>query len=155
CYLEGKTNEEAARELGCPVGTVTSRLAWARERLRQRLTRRGVSLAGGALVASLVREASAASCPALIDSIIRTAAASAAGPAAAGAIPASVAALTEGVLRNMFLSKLKTAVAVLLAVVAVGMAGALWGPLRAAPDDDPPPQDEKGPGQKPAAFVRL
>src|SRR5438552_3000676 len=42
CCLEGKTNIEAARELGCPCGTVDSRLAWARSRLRRRLLRRGV-----------------------------------------------------------------------------------------------------------------
>jgi RNA polymerase sigma factor (sigma-70 family) len=143
CYLEGKTNEEAAHEIGCPVGTIVSRLAWARERLRLRLTRRGVTLASGALAASAVPEASAAVCSALIDSTIKTAAASAAGPAAAGTIPASVAALTEGVLRNMFLNKLKTAVAVLLAVATVGTAGALWRPARAAPPDDSPAKGEK------------
>ena len=44
CYLGGYTTEEAARELGCPRGTVLSRLAAARERLAARLSRRGVSL---------------------------------------------------------------------------------------------------------------
>ncbi len=34
CYLEGRTNDEAARHLGCPVGTIASRLATARARLR-------------------------------------------------------------------------------------------------------------------------
>jgi len=43
CYFEGRTNEEAARELGCPVGTVVSRLARGRQRLRGRLLRRGPS----------------------------------------------------------------------------------------------------------------
>ena len=43
CYLEGYTNEKAAEIIGCPKGTVLSRLAWARERLRQRLTRRGLA----------------------------------------------------------------------------------------------------------------
>jgi RNA polymerase sigma factor (sigma-70 family) len=37
CYLEGKTNEQAAEQLGCPKGTVLSRLSRARERLRKRL----------------------------------------------------------------------------------------------------------------------
>ena len=42
CHLEGKTNEEAARELGCPVGTIQSRLSRARARLRSRLRRQGL-----------------------------------------------------------------------------------------------------------------
>lgn len=37
CYLEGLTNEEAARRLGCPKGTVQSRLSRGRDRLRERL----------------------------------------------------------------------------------------------------------------------
>src|SRR5262245_10348856 len=44
CYLEGLTHEEAARQLGWPKGTVAGRVARARELLRKRLTRRGVSL---------------------------------------------------------------------------------------------------------------
>ena len=40
CYLEGKTNGEAARQLGCPAGSMSSRLARGRELLRQRLTGR-------------------------------------------------------------------------------------------------------------------
>ena len=45
CYLEGMTHELAAAQLGCPVGTVCSRLARARARLKVRLARRGVTLA--------------------------------------------------------------------------------------------------------------
>lgn len=45
CCLEGKSNTEASRELGCPTGTIDSRLNWARQRLRERLVRRGVTLA--------------------------------------------------------------------------------------------------------------
>jgi RNA polymerase sigma factor (sigma-70 family) len=44
CYLEGKTNEEAAAVLRCPVGTVKGRLSRARDRLRDSLTRRGLDL---------------------------------------------------------------------------------------------------------------
>lgn len=41
CYLEGLTHEMAAERLGWPLGSVKSRLAWARERLRVRLAQRG------------------------------------------------------------------------------------------------------------------
>jgi RNA polymerase sigma factor (sigma-70 family) len=60
CYLQGKTNEEAAQELGCPKGTVDSRLARARERLRDRLGRRGISLAMLPFTVTLMHYASEA-----------------------------------------------------------------------------------------------
>jgi RNA polymerase sigma factor (sigma-70 family) len=44
CCLQGLTNEQAAQELGCPKGTVLSRLARARERLRKRLSRKGLAV---------------------------------------------------------------------------------------------------------------
>src|SRR5262249_31800352 len=59
CYLEGRTTEEAAALLGCPRGTVLSRLARARELLRGRLLRRGVGLSG-ALLATLLPQGAAA-----------------------------------------------------------------------------------------------
>jgi RNA polymerase sigma factor (sigma-70 family) len=40
CYLEEKSNEEVARILGFPVGTVKGRLWRAREMLRERLLKR-------------------------------------------------------------------------------------------------------------------
>jgi RNA polymerase sigma factor (sigma-70 family) len=49
CYLQGRTNEQAAVQLGCPLGTVLSRLARARDRLRGRLKRRALALSVGAL----------------------------------------------------------------------------------------------------------
>jgi len=42
CYLDGKTNEEAATQLRCPVGTIKGRLWRARQTLRDRLSRRGL-----------------------------------------------------------------------------------------------------------------
>jgi RNA polymerase sigma factor (sigma-70 family) len=116
-YLEGKTTEEVARQLGCPKGTVLSRLARGRDRLRDRLVRRGVALSVWTLVTVLGEKAVPA---ALAEGAIEAAVRIAAGKAAAGAIPATVAALTKGVLRAMFLRKLKVVAAVLLGVTVAG-----------------------------------
>src|SRR5579884_1595920 len=92
CYLEGKTNAEAARQLGCPAGTVATRLAWARERLRGRLTRRGVALSGAALGAALGGEVARAVPPApLVEATVRLGVSGATGPAVAAAGPAALA----------------------------------------------------------------
>jgi RNA polymerase sigma factor (sigma-70 family) len=127
CYLEGKTTDEAARDLGCPRGTVGTRLAWARERLRVRLTRRGLALSAAALAALLTEKAAMASVPApLVASMVKAATLSAAGKAmATGVISARAAALAQGVLHAMFLTKLKTAALVLLTIGILGSRAGL------------------------------
>ncbi len=123
CCLEGLTNDEAARQLGCPKGTVLSRLSRARERLRGRLIGRGLGLPATALLAALAQEASACLAPApLVVSTVKAATLLAAGQATASVVSAPVAALTEGVLKAMFLAKLKMVVATVL-VVGVVTAG--------------------------------
>jgi RND family efflux transporter MFP subunit len=73
CDLEGRTHEQAARHLGWPVGTVKSRQARARERLRDRLRRRGLAPDAGLLIAALRMDGAGALVPpALLDSTIRT-----------------------------------------------------------------------------------
>jgi RNA polymerase sigma factor (sigma-70 family) len=92
CYLQGKSNVEAARELGCPSGTVVTRLAWARRRLRKRLTQRGLSASTGLLAAGLLQRAEAAAVPPwLIDTTLRTSLLMAAGETAAVATHAATA----------------------------------------------------------------
>src|SRR5206468_3709365 len=63
CYLEGLTLEGAARRLGCPRGTVASRLAHGRKLLRDRLARRGLDLSAGALATLLLASGAPASIP--------------------------------------------------------------------------------------------
>jgi RNA polymerase sigma factor (sigma-70 family) len=111
CYLEGVTQEEAAARLGWPIGTVRSRLARARDRLRHRLTRRGVVVSVGGLVGALAGDASAARV--LVGPTVKAAMRIATSQAAMAEVAsASVVALTQGVLRSFFMTKLKTAMVV-------------------------------------------
>jgi RND family efflux transporter MFP subunit len=157
CYLEGKSNAEAARELGCRLGTIYSRLSRGRELLRQRLQCRGVTLPVAALTAALTARAAEAA-PAL--SLVRAAARAAlafADRSALAAVSPQVASLAEGVLRTMFITKLKIAVVMLL-VLGVA-AGGVWTQARtAAPQsqakaEDPPPKPADGDKKKDAEPI--
>ena len=115
--IEGRTHEQAARHLGCAVGTVKSRLARGRKRLRGRLVRRGVAPALALAAASAGGAARAAVPTGLAKSTLAYA-------ATASAVPKSVAIITEGVLISMFLRKVKL-VMTAAAVVAALAAGAV------------------------------
>ena len=138
CYLEAKTNEEAAAQLQWPVGTVKTRLAKARKMLRRRLARRGVALTAGLLAANTLTAAVPA---ALLDGTFRAALTFAGGKAiAGGAASAQVLALSTGVLRAMLLEKLKVVATAVLAVAVVAGAGGLAYHSLAV---EPPANDEK------------
>ncbi len=125
CELEGLSRQEAARRLGVPEGTISSRLARAKNQLRDRLARRGLGLPMVILSAALVREVGAATLSdALIESTAEAAMCVAAGSTASVAVAASVVSLTEGVLKTMLLTKLKGA-ALSLGTLAVIVSGAV------------------------------
>jgi hypothetical protein len=125
CDLEACSLEEAARQLGWPIGTVKSRLNRGRQRLRDRLVRRG--LAPGLAVGLLSESGRAGLVDAAISPILVEATMHALTKAETDAnlVSNSVTLLTQTVLRTMFLGKLKVAVASLF---IVGPSG---NPIRA------------------------
>jgi RNA polymerase sigma factor (sigma-70 family) len=142
CYFEGKTNEQAAQILGCPPGTIFSRLAWARDRLRRQLSRRGLVLSATALAGFLAESAVSAS-PVIVPSQAALAFA-ASQTVGAGTIPAPAVALAERVLRAMFMTKLKISLAVMLAIGLVGgVAGVLAHHALAAASAAQKPKTDK------------
>jgi RNA polymerase sigma factor (sigma-70 family) len=121
CYLEGLTHERAAERLGCPVGTVRSRLARARSLLHRRLVARGVAPAVAPLEALLSLSRPVEPSLRLVERTIRLAAGSSAGWAEAGVASASLLSLVNGVVRMM---KLKQAAVACSLLFPVGLLAA-------------------------------
>jgi RNA polymerase sigma factor (sigma-70 family) len=135
CDLQGQTCEEAARSMGCPVGTLKCWRARGRERLRSRLIRRGLNPSD--VLLGLLPPAEMAS-RVLVNSTVGAAVRLAKDGGSVGAVSAAVAALARGVVRTLFLERLWTlslAASVLIAL-SVGL-GAVT-------------QAEKSAGQAPA-----
>ena len=152
CDLEGHSYEQAAGLLHCPVGTVQSRLARGRERLRHRLERRGLSSAialigtGAGLTA---RSATAAMPPQLVASIARAATGMAGGPAIAG----TVATLAAAEIRRQIMTRMLAALTVL---VLTGLtATALVGMAIVGRDDDPKPPVAEAPRKTDAGPIHV
>jgi RNA polymerase sigma factor (sigma-70 family) len=127
CYLEGKTNDEAARQLGWPAGSMSWRLARGREILRRRLAGRGLAYSGGPFATLLAQQAAPPVLPAgLVKASVQAALGFAAHPVAtAGAASTSAAALAEALLKAMSFARLKWAAAMLLAGAMLAMSAGL------------------------------
>ena len=126
CYMEGKSNEEAARLLGCPRGTVSSRLVRARAILRERLTGRGLGLSAAFITTGLSGSMTSAAVPGKLAGVtVRAALQLGTGRLAGGSlVSAHVITLMEGGLKTM--TKLKMAVVLLLPLgLVVAGTGAL------------------------------
>ncbi len=116
-HIEGLSYEQAAAAIGCNVMTFGSNLTRAREKLRKRLTKRGVTLGAMALVTGLSQ--SAASAAELPVGFVASTCAAAKG----GVVSAKVAALTESALKMLFWAKVQTVAAICAVTLLVAGSG--------------------------------
>jgi len=137
CYLEGKTHEEAARQLGWPLGTVKGRLARARDLLRKRLARRGLALSAAGFAMALTQKGAGGAVPATLLGHTLRAAVSFAGSGSipTGAVSAQALALAKTTLQAMTATNIVTIFLILaIGVIGIGAAFALGSRPDAVPD---------------------
>jgi RNA polymerase sigma factor (sigma-70 family) len=153
CYMQGKTQTQAARALGWPLGTVQIRLHRGRERLRSRLTHRGAGLI--ALTNSDLKN-SLSLTPGVIErewteTTARAAVRFAAGKGTAGLVAPPVSGLAETVLGAMLGDSLKLA-----ALIAISLFLVLGGIcLTGLATDKPRPEVARlEPKTAPALFMK-
>jgi HlyD family secretion protein len=125
CYLEGKTNEEAARLLGWPTGSMSGRLLRAKELLRKRLVHRGLVLSVGVFALHFAKHTATVAIPdSLLDGTVRGAIWFAkTTPAAVSVLSPTVSALADEVMEAMRLSGLKNRLARWLALLILALLG--------------------------------
>jgi RNA polymerase sigma factor (sigma-70 family) len=158
CYLEGKTHDQAARELGCPRTSLTSRLGRARALLQKQLARRGFTVAVAALAAAVAAEATAAQVPAvLLLATTRAAVGLASGAGAAAVASPQVIALAEGVSKAMLTPRWLVGFALAIALAATTAGVLAHNRTPPAADDeagDPAPllASADAPDERPYLF---
>jgi RNA polymerase sigma factor (sigma-70 family) len=157
CLVEGLTHEQAAHRLGWPVGTVESRLARGRARLRARLNDRGLAPTVGAVAAALgAGRVDAAVPPALARATVRAALRISMGQAAgAEVVSATILTLVESVSRTMSMSMMKMAGAVVLAVGLAATGAGVWASQKAGTSEagTPQPLPSRSKGEPGPAIV--
>jgi RNA polymerase sigma factor (sigma-70 family) len=125
CYLESRTQDEAARQLGWSKSTFGRRMSRARDLLAQRLTRRGLTLSAALTAPVLFDSAAMATVPPLlVASTVRASLAAALGQATEALVSAQVAALAEVGVASLLAKKGSIAV-VLLVSLTLGFGGFL------------------------------
>jgi RNA polymerase sigma factor (sigma-70 family) len=140
CYFDGKTRDEAAKQLGWSLGVLRGRLDSGRAMLRKRLARRGVELSAG-LFAALGVDATRAVTPSLLRATIR-AATSVAGLCEAGG---GTAAIAGRVIASMTFAKAAIAGTLLALGLVIAGTTALLVTAGAPPDDKMPAPAKQAP----------
>ncbi len=149
CYLEGRTYEEAAQVLLCPVGTIKSRLATARERLRRRLEHRGPATSSGSVGLALQGCRPVTTVPAplpasTLQAVVRH--------ATGGPAPASISRLAQGVLKTMLWNRVSYRLGVAIAFL-IGTASLATGAIVLAWRNHQVPRDGERAAVVPASGV--
>jgi RNA polymerase sigma factor (sigma-70 family) len=141
CYLQGLTRDQAAGRLGWSLRTLERRLAQGRERLRQILTRRGVTLSAALLAGALTPTTEAAVSIPLVTATVRAAVSFVAREAELpGVVPATAAALANSALCGTV--GVRTRIVALLALLLALAAGGL-GVFAAVPRGAQPAQTSR------------
>jgi RNA polymerase sigma factor (sigma-70 family) len=123
CYLQGRTRDQAVRQLGVPLRTLNRRLARGRELLRTRLARRGLTVSAAMLAAALAQEGASATLPSLL--LTATVANASTFAATPGAFSGPARDLAVSLLKAMVAAKLKGFTALLLTVGLATLGGGL------------------------------
>jgi hypothetical protein len=150
CYLEGRTRDEAAQQLGWTVGMVKGRLERGRDALQKRLARRGLGLPAALLVAGLSQTAASANSILMATTVSAATSVAAGKPAATVGVSATVVALTKGGLPSMWITKATLAFGVGACTVATGaLSSYAWhhapaneNPIIAKDDTKKPNKDD-------------
>jgi RNA polymerase sigma factor (sigma-70 family) len=153
CCLDGKSRDEAARELGWKEGAVKIRLERGRELLRNNLGRRGIALPLAFATAWLIPQAAHAALPTRLSAATMEAANRlAAGEPIADLVPQSVASLSQGMIQSLAAAQAKFFAmtgGALLSVLA--LAGYFAWSISVPPKMPPPMALFKIPEAQPAA----
>jgi RNA polymerase sigma factor (sigma-70 family) len=148
CYLEGHTNEQAARRLGFPLGSLSKRLARARHLLRNQLSRRGVTLSTGLLFMLLAERATARVTAPVVQATVHTALQ--AGVRSAAGLSPVIGALAEAVHKSLVPASVRLLGVLVLALTTLAL-GVGWlahqapaaKPLAGKKEDPPKPPASK------------
>jgi RNA polymerase sigma factor (sigma-70 family) len=154
CELQGKSYREVAEQLGCPIGTVSTRVTRARQLLRKRLAHQGLALSLGVLTAALTRQTATAMPASLTASTVRAAVLlTHETGGAAGTLSPPVAELIEGANQAMMWTRFKFVSILALGIGVLAVCATVMARREppAPPADTLPAKQATAKAEKPAA----